>query len=159
MLQESRERWKQTRLHKNPLLVGLLTQHLLTKWLKHESELPVRIVVMTVWVGRVGLILIVGKWKWRRHAMGGWYLMMITYHILFDDLCFKIASKNRVLVLLVVCGIERHAQHVNQSTSLTSKPSSKIEANSTSQRRTQLLRWYNMTHLDFEQLPTLNIFQ
>lgn len=92
------------------------------------------------WVG-LAIILTVGGWKWRRDAMGGWYLCNvgkgITYHILFDNLCFKIASKNRVLVLLVVCGIERHAEHVNQSTRLTSKPSRKTEANSILQRRTQ----------------------
>ena len=51
--------------------------------------------------------------------MGGRYLqhaeLRNTYHILSDNLCCKIASEDRILVLLVVCTVERHALNLNQS--------------------------------------------
>lgn len=37
---------------------------------------------------------------------------------LCDNLCYKIASENRVLVLLVVFGVEEHALGINKSTTL-----------------------------------------
>ena len=47
------------------------------------------------------------------------------------------AKLKKGLVLLLMFGVERHAQRLNQSTSLISKPFCKTEANSVSQRRTQ----------------------
>lgn len=46
------------------------------------------------------------------------------------------AKLKKGLVLLLMFGVERHAQRLNQSTSLISKPFCKTEANSVSQRRT-----------------------
>ena len=56
---------------------------------------------------------------------------------LSDNLCCKIASENETLVLLVVCGIERHALNLNHFSSLISKYFCKTDANSVPQRRTR----------------------
>ena len=93
----------------------------------------------------------------------------ITYHILCDNLCWKIASENRILVLLVVCGVARHASNLNQTTSLTilyiSELFCKTKANSLSQRRTQVTtmiqydisRIWTVTYL--ENLPINFLFK
>lgn len=41
------------------------------------------------------------------------------YHILCDNLRCKIASANRILVLLVGCGIEKHRLSLNQFTTIS----------------------------------------
>ena len=55
---------------------------------------------------------------------------------LCDNLCCKIFSKNRILVLLVVCGEEKHVLSLNQFTSFISKQFCKTEVNYVSQRTT-----------------------
>ena len=45
-----------------------------------------------------------------------------------DNMYYKIASKSRILALLVMCGVERFTLSLNQSTSLTFNVSLKIEA-------------------------------
>lgn len=37
----------------------------------------------------------------------------IAYHSLYDNLCCKIASDDRIPVFLVVCGVERHMLSLN----------------------------------------------
>ena len=73
------------------------------------------------------------------------------FDILCDNLYCKIALEKRILVFVVVCGVQRHALFLNQSTSLISKLFSETKANSVSQRRTRYLQLHSMTHLDFEQ--------
>ena len=81
--------------------------------------LLVRMVVMDVWVGKVECMIEEAEQEWGWDAMGGCYLqhaeLRNTYHILRDDLCCKIASEDRILVLLVACTVERHALSLNQS--------------------------------------------
>ena len=57
------------------------------------------------------------------------------YHpkYLFDNLCYNETSGNRIQVLLVVRGLERYAETLNQSTSLVF---CKTEASYLSQKRT-----------------------
>lgn len=51
------------------------------------------------------------------------YFMLKKKHILYlcDNLFCKIASDDRILALLNVCVVERHAISLNQSTSLFKK--------------------------------------
>lgn len=56
---------------------------------------------------------------------------------LCDNLRCKIASENRVLVLLVVFGVEGQAEGINKSTTLVPKQFYKSEANSVLQMRTR----------------------
>ena len=57
----------------------------------------------------------------------------ITQNILFDNLCYNETSGNRIQVLLVVRGLERYAETLNQSTSLVF---CKTAASYLSQKRT-----------------------
>lgn len=76
--------------------------------------------VITVRVGKIGYTADRGTlWVKERDAMGEYYSryaeLRITYHVLSDNLCCMIASQDRILVLLVMCGLERHALRLNQS--------------------------------------------
>ena len=57
------------------------------------------------------------EWGWG--AIGGYYLRYagksIIYHILCGKMSFKIAVENRILVLVVLCGVERNTLSPNQS--------------------------------------------
>ena len=66
-------------------------------------------------------------------------VIVLLYQIIYfvDNLGFKIASENMILVLLAVYSVERHALSLDQSTSLILKYFSKTEANSVSQRKTR----------------------
>ena len=61
-------------------------------------------------------------------GMGCYRRMLLTVYwkidhlpYTYDNLCCKIASENGVLLILVVCVVERYTLSLNQSSSLTSK--------------------------------------
>ena len=59
----------------------------------------------------------------------------ITCHVLCDNFCCKIASENGILILLVVCRVERQVLSLNQTTSHISRLFCKTDANYVSQRK------------------------
>ena len=116
-----------------------------------------RVVVMTVWVGRIGCIAGRGDWNWGSDATGGCYLRYaekrITYHTLCDNLLQD--SFWRWDSCSVSCALYKMTCPKTKSIqyySLFPNFFCKIATHLVSQRRTWWLQRPGMIHL---RLPTV----